>query len=143
RGAGAGSPNAMTSRLRALEAVYWIFGGTTVVILGSGVLAFVFGDGLLTLKYLLFIIGFFLFGIGSFALWRKTRRRPTIWPSVDVGPDTTEELGLERRLWELPGLRGEYLPPSARVSRPVKLFVTGVLVLAVSYAMEAFFGVRV
>ncbi|MDZ7849957.1 MAG: hypothetical protein U5K70_03785 [Halodesulfurarchaeum sp.] len=133
----------MSTRLRALEAVYWVFGGTTVAILGLGVLAFVVGDGLLTLKYLLFVVGFLLFGVGSFALWRGTRRRPTIWPSMDVGPDTTDEIGLERRLWELPGLRGEYLPPSDRVSRPVKLFLTGVFVLAVSYVMEAVFGISV
>jgi hypothetical protein len=131
----------MSTPLRALEASYWILGATVMCMVGLGVLAFVFGEGLLTLKYLLFVVGFLLFGIGSFALWRKTRRRPTIWPSVDVGP--VDELGLERRLWELPGLRGEYLPPADRVSRPVKLFVTGLVVLAVSYLMEAVFGVSV
>ena len=133
----------MSTTLRVLEASYWILGATTLCILGLGVLAFVFGDGLLTLKYLLFVVGFLLFGIGSFALWRNTRRRPTIWPSVDVGPNEVDELGLERRLWEFPGLRGEYLPPPERVSRPIKLFATGVLVLVVSYLMEAVFGVSV
>ena len=133
----------MSTRLRALEAGYWVLGATILFTLGLGMLAFVFGDGLLTLKYLLFVAGFLLFGIGSFALWRGTRRRPSIWPSVNVGPDRTAELDLERRLWDLPGLRGEYLPPPDRVSRPVKLFLTGVLVLAVSYVMEAVFGVSV
>ena len=133
----------MSTRLRVLEAGYWVLTATTGCVLVLGVLAAVFGDGLLTLKYLLFVVGFLLFGIGSVALWRGTRRRPTIWPSVDVGPEREDDLAIERRLWDLPGLRGEWLPPGDRISRPVKLFATGVLVLAVSYVMEAVFGVAV
>jgi hypothetical protein len=133
----------MSRRLQALEAVYWILAATAGTVLGLSVLSVVFGDGLLTLKYLLFVVGFLLFGVGSVALWRGTRRRPTIWPSVEVGPDREDDLALERRLWELPGLRGEWLPPTDRLSRPVKLFLTGLLVLAISYTMEAVFGVAV
>ena len=133
----------MSVRLRALEATYWVVGATVAFVFGLGGIAAVLGDGLLTLKYFLFVVGFLLFGVGSFALWRETRRRPSIWPSVDVGPDRGNELAIERRLWELPGLRGEWLPPGERVSRPVKLFLTGLLVLGISYVMETVFGVAV
>jgi hypothetical protein len=133
----------MSTRLRLLEAGYWVLAVTAGVVGGLGVLAFVFGDGLLTLKYLLFVVGFLLFGIGSVVLWRGTRRRPSIWPAVGPDVDAPSELGFERRLWDLPGLRGEYLSPEDRISRPVKLFLTGLAVLAVSYVMETVFGVAV
>lgn len=133
----------MTIRLRVLEAVYWVAAVALMLAVGVGVLAFVFGDGWLTLKYLLFVIGFLIFGVGSWALWARSRKRPTIWPSVDVGPDRDDELWFEPWLWELPGLRGEWLPARDRVSRPLKLFLTGLAVLALSYLMESVFGVSV
>ncbi len=133
----------MSTRLRLLEAGYWVLAVASGVVVGLGVLAFVFGDGLLTLKYLLFVVGFLLFGLGSVVLWRGTRRRPSIWPSIGPDVDAPNELGFERRLWDLPGLRGAYLTPEDRVSRPVKLFLTGLAVLAVSYVMETVFGITV
>ena len=133
----------MSIRLRLLEAGYWVLAVTAGHVGGLGILAFVVGDGLLTLKYLLFVVGFLLFGVGSVVLWRGTRRRPSIWPSVGPSVDAPKEVGFERRLWDLPGLRGGYLPPAERVSRPVKLFLTGLAVLAVSYTMEAVFGIAI
>jgi hypothetical protein len=133
----------MSTRLRLLEAGYWVLVVTSGVVVSLAILAVVFGDGLLTLKYLLFVVGFLLFGLGSVVLWRGSRRRPSIWPSVGPDVDAPNELGFERRLWDLPGLRGAYLAPDDRVSRPVKLFLTGLAVLAVSYTMEAVFGIAV
>ncbi|MFB6086350.1 MAG: hypothetical protein ABEJ84_06040 [Halodesulfurarchaeum sp.] len=133
----------MTRRLRALEALYWILAVSGMVVLGLAVLAFVFGDGLLTLKYLLFVVGFLLFGVGSWSLWAGNRRRPTIWPNIDLGPAETEEIWFERRLWSLPGLRGEWLPPQDRVSRSIKLFLASLVVLGSSYLLEAAFGVAI
>lgn len=133
----------MTNRLRVLEAIYWILSVTAMVVIGFGVVAFVFGDGLLTLKYLLFVVGFLLFGVASWSLWATSRRRPTIWPELDVGPDADDEIWFERRLWSLPGLRGDWLPPRDRLVRRVKLFLASLVVLGISYALEVVFGVAV
>jgi hypothetical protein len=133
----------MTTRLRVLEATYWVAAVALLLTAGLAVLAFIFGDGWLTLKYLLFVLGFLIFGVGSWTLWASTRKRPTIWPSVEAGPDPDDELWFEPRLWELPGLRGEWLPPRERVGRPIKIFLTGIAVLAISYVMETVFDVAV
>lgn len=133
----------MSIRLRVIEACYWILAVAAMITGGLAVPAFVLGEGLLTLKYLLFVVGFLCFGIGSWSLWARSRKRPTIWPDVDTGIDLDDDLGFEQFLWELPGLRGEWLPPHERLGRSVKLFLTGVLVLVISYTMEAGFGVTV
>ncbi len=132
----------MTTGLRVLEATYWILAVTAMITVGLGILALA-GNGLLTLKYLLFVVGFLLFGIGAWALWAGSRKRPTIWPEVSIGPDVDDAVWFERRLWDLPGLRGEWLPVHERVSRPIKLFLTGLAVLAISFVMEAVFGIAV
>lgn len=133
----------MTKRLWVLETIYWILAVSLMAVLGLGMLAVVFGDGLLTLKYLLFVVGFLLFGVGSWSLWAATRSRPTIWPEIDVGPDAEDEVWFERRLWALPGLRTEWLPPQDRVARPIKLFLASLVVLSVSFILEAVFAVGV
>jgi len=60
--------------------------------------AYAFGDGLLTLKYVLFVVGFALFGLGGLAIQPKAKRRDR----KRVSFDTEQEWEIEARLAQLP-----------------------------------------
>lgn len=132
-----------TSTLRIVEAGIWsaAVGALTITVLG--VVAAVFGDGLLTLKYLLFVVGFLYFGIGTFGIRSRLKRRPDEI-ETDRTPylDTDEEWDLESTLQSVPPLRDDHVPFGDRISRNTKLFLTGLGLLAVSFVLEVVFGVR-
>ena len=139
--------------LRLAEFAVWTAGATAAVVATAAVPSFLFGSGLLTLKYVLFVVGVLLFGLGSFAIQPESpaQLRSEQSPS-DRGATTriprprqfstegTDEFGVEARLAELPPMRGR-LPFDDRVGRDAKLFVTSLLVLAVSAALEFVVGV--
>ncbi|PSQ30362.1 hypothetical protein BRD16_07465 [Halobacteriales archaeon SW_6_65_46] len=139
--------------LRLAEFAVWTAGATVAVVATAAVPSLLFGSGLLTLKYVLFVVGVLLFGLGSFAIQPESpaQLRPEQSPS-DRGATTriprprqfstegTDEFGVEARLEELPPMRGR-LPFDDRVGRDAKLFVTSLLVLAVSAALEFVVGV--
>ena len=132
-----------TSGLRLVEFVLWV-GSTSAVTVGVlAVVAFIFGEGLLTLKYLLFVVGFIYFGVGTFGMRASLKRRPDEIERTRRYLASTEEWDLEARLQDVPPLRWNHLPFDDRVSRNVKLFATGVVVLAISFAMEVVLGVQV
>jgi hypothetical protein len=133
-----------TSGLRFVEFVLWV-GSTSAVTVGVlAVVALIFGEGLLTLKYLLFVVGFIYFGVGTIGMRASLKRRPD---EMDLERRrylaSNEEWDLEARLQDVPPLRRNHLPFDDRVSRNVKLFATGVTVLAISFVMEAVLGVQV
>ena len=125
-------------RLRLLEFSLWVLAATASVFFVLAVLSVVTGGGLVRLKFLLFVVGFLAFGLGSLGLQPKS-------PHQDDERITFEhntETRFDEQVQELPPLRGEWIPMSDRVSRNVKVFVTGVALLAVSLIMEIVFGVR-
>lgn len=133
-----------TSGLRLVEFVLWV-GSTSALTVGIlAVIAVIFGEGLLTLKYLLFVVGFIYFGVGTFGMRANLKRRPD-----EMGRErrrylaSNEEWGLEARLQDVPPLRREHLPFDDRISRNGKLFATGITVLVISFAMEVVLGVQV
>jgi len=130
----------MTNRLglRLLEFCLWVLAATASVSFVLAVLSVVTGGGLVRLKFLLFVVGFLVFGLGSLGLQPKSPRRDD--KRITFEHDT--ETRFDERVQELPPLRGEWIPMSDRVSRNVKVFVTGVALLAVSLIMEIVFGVR-
>jgi hypothetical protein len=122
--------------LRLAETALWVGTVSAAVVIVLAVPSFLFGDGLLTLKYALFVVGFVLFGFGSLAIQPvRPRQDGTL---VDTDGDT--EYGFEERI-------GSVLPTERRltledrVSRNTKLFVASLVVLAVSYLLESGFGV--
>lgn len=142
----------MTSKrlLRAADFTLWVVTVSAAVVAVGAVLSFALGDGLLTLKYLLFVVGFLMFGVGSIGIQpRSMRRRAKERAGEDTGrptlgslsTDDGSEYGFEERLHTLPPLRDEWLPPDDRVSRDWKLFVTSLVVLAVSLWLEVGVGV--
>lgn len=120
------------------------------------------GAGWNGVKVGLFLAGTVTFGYATLLLWPS---RPTVddpdrsgdgsnaGPSdaaVDGGVGTVEPAGeaartdtrFEAALGRLPPLQWYGLPPAERFHPGTKLYVASLLMLAVSYAMEALLGVR-
>jgi len=132
-----------TSALRLVEFVYWTGTSTLALLAVLGVLAIVFGSGLLTLKYLLFVVGFLLFGVGTFGMRAGLKRRPNRETPSNPYFESDQELDFETRIQAVPPLRDDPLPYQDRVSRNVKLFATGLVLLAISLLLEVVLGVQV
>jgi len=126
-------------RLRVVDFVLWVLVVTTGVVVSLGVVSLAATGGLVGLKVALFLIGFGLFGVSALAVQPKSHRRDRKLIDFD-GDDPAR---LERLLYEVPPLRGEWLPVERRVSRNWKLFMTSLSLLAVSLALEDAFGVAV
>jgi len=98
--------------------------------------SFVGGGGWGGVKYLLFFVGFLLFGITAFGL------RPTgAWTESSASSPNREETRFQAVVQATPPLRRYDLAPDERLPVAAKLFVASVLVLGVSFAMERVFGV--
>lgn len=124
---------------RFSEFAVWVGAASAGVIAGCAAVAYLFGDGLLTLKYALFVVGFFLFGLGGLAIQPKAKRRD----HERITLDTEQAWGIEERLARLPPLCAVAIPFEERVSRNLKLLATSLVVLAVSLALEVVAGVGV
>ncbi|WP_135667424.1 DUF7555 family protein [Halorhabdus rudnickae] len=129
--------------LRYVEFFYWVGVVSGSVLLVLAVPAFLVGDGLLSLKYALFVVGFILFGVGSFAIQPSPRGRGPITRLFSFSVAGDSAFGFEQRLQELPPLEGSHLPIEYRVNRNVKLFVTSLVLLAISAVLEVWLGVTV
>lgn len=128
----------MTSNwLRASEFLLWVAVVSATLIGVSAVFSFAVGGGLLTLKRVLFVVGFLLFGAGSIGIQPKSPRRETKLFTTD----TDSEYGFETRIQHLPPLRGTVVPFRKRVGRDTKVLATSLVVLAVSLLLEVGFGV--
>jgi len=123
--------------LRLVEAAFWVTGATLLTGVVCAVPSFLFGSGLVSLKFALFVVGLLQFGLGSFGIQPERPHRDQKRISVEGEEPYEAEVALQR----LPPLRGRQLPFTDRVSRNAKLFLTGVAVLAVSAAMEVVLGV--
>jgi len=131
------------SYTRYVEFVLWVGSVATALTLALAIPAFAVGDGLLTLKYALFVVGFLLFGVGSFAIQPSPRGRGPVTRLFSLDINGEEGFAFERRLESLPPLRGKSLPAERRVSRSVKVFVTSLVVLCLSMVLEFGLGVGV
>jgi hypothetical protein len=170
--------------LQLVDLVLWVLAAGGAIIVGSLLLGFVIGRDLLTGKYILFGVGFLLFGIGSLMIQptrpqeraqmgRTDGRGPSrssgpkgaggppgagepqpgeadrgggdsrIDPEVDlstlrkrVQSQRTHQHRYEARLQEIGPLADAELPFERRISRGTKVFLTGLVVLGFSLAME-------
>jgi len=124
---------------RTIDLIVWVCAVAATIVVISGIASFLFGNGLLTLKYVLFYVGFLLFGIGSFGIQPKR-------PSKDTKRITVEsdsEWRFEEGLHDLPPLRDTHIPVEDRINRDLKVFLTSLVVLGVSLVLELFAGVSV
>lgn len=130
----------MTSEhvLRLADFLFWVAAVAVVVVGAALVLGIAVGEGLLAAKYVLFVVGFLLFGLGSLAIQPAPPQKDERRVSLEGGGETR----LEAAIQEVPPLRDDHLPFDARVERGIKLFVASLVVLGVSVLLELGFGVR-
>ena len=123
--------------LRFVDLAFWVAAVALVIVAAALALGFATGEGLLGAKYILFVVGFLLFGLGSLGIQptppNKEERRLSL--------DADEETRLEAAIQEVPPLRDGHLPFDRRVGRGVKIFLTSLVVLGVSAILE--FGLDV
>jgi hypothetical protein len=124
--------------LRLVDFILWVGVASTVVLVACAVPALLLADPLV-LKYLAFLVGVVLFGVGSVAIQPKRPGRE----DERLTLDTRAEARFEAWLHRLPPLAAHRLPLDERVGRDGKLFATSLVVLAASFVMEVGFGVAV
>ena len=105
-----------------------------------GVVSALLGSGLVGVKYGLFLVGTLMFGYGSLKLRpvRSDKSSREARFRADSGEETRFQAAVQRLLPAR--YRLEY---DDRLTDATKLFVTSLVVLAVSFLMEAAFGVAV
>lgn len=125
--------------LRVVDALLYAVGLTLVLALVSALVSLPTGAGWTGVKFGLFVLGLFVFGVAALDLRPTPRWRDEPRFSLDGDGETW----FQGRLQRIPPLRGNTLPPEERFSTGAKLFVAGVLTLATSFLMETVLGIGV
>jgi hypothetical protein len=126
---------------QALDAIVYAVVVTAIVGIVSIAISFVLGWGLVGVKFILFVVGFGLFGIATFKL------RPTSPRRKDAGNESSElshsdnDSPLQRAIHRVLPLDLSELHPNDRLSDGTKLFLASVLMLVVSFLLESVFSV--
>ncbi|WP_459194965.1 DUF7555 family protein [Halosimplex sp. J119] len=128
-----------SNRLRYVEFVLWVVVVGAVVSTAAIALGFLVGGTLVASKYAVFLVGIFLFGLGSIGI----QPTPSYRDEKRVSLESSHEHDFEARIQEIPPLRDDRVPFDQRVGRNAKVFATSLLVLAVSVYMEFGLGIRV
>ncbi|WP_135827332.1 DUF7555 family protein [Halorussus halobius] len=144
------TPTGRRARQTVDALVYANAVAAVVFVAGAG-LGLLVGGGLVTAKYVLFVVGLLAFGYATLRLrpdppWgtetaedgrlKVTRNEET--GTVVGGRDETRFQALVQRIPPLPWYS---LPPDERLSVPVKLFLASLATLAWSFVLETVFGV--
>jgi hypothetical protein len=146
------APTTTSRRARqALDAVvYGVVVAALVFGIGS-VVGLLVGGGLVTAKFVMFVVGLLMFGYATFQLrpdppWgteqtedgkvKVTKNEPK--GKVVGGRDETK---FQSVVQQIPPLSRYSLPPDERLSVGAKLFVASLATLAWSFVMETMFGV--
>jgi hypothetical protein len=128
-------PAALRAR-QALDALVYAVAFVAVLVALAAIVSVPLGAGWVGVKYVLFFVGFFLFGLSTLRL------RPTPpWKDGDEAIDERDESRFQAAVQRLPPLTRYGLAPDERLPPPAKLFVASVLVLLTSFVMETGFGV--
>lgn len=154
------TPTVRNRWLPLVEFGVWVSAATVVTVVVCTILAFLFGTGLVTLKRLLFVVGLMAFGLGAigFQPRRRARVRSLTTPEMQrdtdettnvehdpenklVSTETGDPLAFEETLQTVPPLADHRVPFEDRIRRDVKVFATGILVLAISALMEYGLGI--
>ena len=129
---------------KVLDLLWYAFGVTLTATLVGGVLSPLRGGGWVTVKFVLFFLGFALFGYASITLWRTPSldSDESDESGVSFGVSARERTPFESVLARVAPPLDALAPPEDRLSPPVKLFVASLFVLGLSLSMEVVFGVR-
>lgn len=120
---------------QVLDAFVYAVAVTAIAVIGSIAISFALGGNWLGVKYILFIVGIGLFGVGTLKL------RPSAAWSDREESHNSEETWLQARLQRVPPLDRYGIRPNDRLSNGVKLFLGSVLTLLVSFSLEVVFGI--
>lgn len=134
-----------------LDAVGYALAVTAVVFaLGLGVRT-LGGSGWFVVELVMFLLGWVLIGYGTLLLnpdppWSTTERDDQTIRVTDAGDGTgsgtgtatppPEETAFQRAVQRLPPMRWYQLPPGERLSTGLRVFLSGVVVLLASIAIE-------
>lgn len=164
--------------LRLVEFGIWVVTVGGIIIASSLLLGLIVGGNLIAGKYILFVVGFLLFGVGSLLIQPSrprgdqevvsqpspgiregTRQNKTVAVKDEsgtigeryldletlrdqLGVPSTHQHRFEAKLQMIGPLADHHLPFDQRIGRGYKIFVTSLLVLGFSLAMELF-GIHV
>lgn len=133
---------AATIGLIAVDAVAYAIVFAVIVVALVTPIGFVY-SGWTGVKIALFLIGMAFFGYGSLRLWLGASQGHSGGQSSPDAPTVSpgQNSRLQAVLDGLPGYPAAEMPDAARLSPATKLFVGSLLVLGVSYVMEAAFGI--
>ena len=118
-----------------MYAVVWVITLVSV----AAMVSFPLGGGWLGVKYILFFIGFLVFGISAIQL----RPKPP-WKHDDASSDSgeREETRFQTFVQRFPPLGRYGLDPDDRLPAPAKLFVASIFSLVLSYILEVGFDIK-
>ena len=144
------SPTARRARQTVDALVYANAVAAVVFVAGAG-LGLLVGGGLVTAKYVLFVVGLLAFGYATFQLrpdppWGTESTedgRIKVTRNEETGRVVSdrEETRFQALVQRIPPLPWYSLPPSERLPVPAKLFLASLVVLAWSFVMETVFGI--
>ena len=122
---------------QALDVLVYAVAVVAVLVAVSAAVSFPVGGGWVGVKFVLFFLGFFMFGISTFQLRPKAS-----WKREDDGDSSGRtETRFQSLVQRLPPLGRYGLEPSNRLSPAAKLFAASLFALLVSFVMETVFGV--
>lgn len=146
----------------ALDAATYAATAAGITFLFAALVSFPLGYGLVGVKYALFYIGFAAWAIAIVVSWPESAwKRPnlsfdilsfggsddedTTVPWVDTDPSgqsgEPDQTPFQALVQSLPPARFVPVPPSYRVPTGIRLFLAAFTIHAVSFVMEAVFGV--
>lgn len=120
---------------RIVDAVQYAVGLT---LLAAGLIllfSLLMGRGLWGVKFGLFIVGFLSLGYATVLAWPKSPE------DLERGGSDREETRLQALLRRVPPAAWYPLPVRDRYPNWVRLYLASLTMLALSYSLEAFFGV--
>jgi hypothetical protein len=129
-------PVALRAR-QALDALAYAVAWVLAVIAVAAVVSLPFGGVLVGVKFVLFFVGFFVFGVSAFQL----RPTPPWKGGEDESSGEREDTPFEGLVRRAPLLERNVLASDERLPPPAKLFVASVLALCVSLVLEVGFDV--
>lgn len=131
-------------------AVYGLAVAAVVFVVGT-LLGLVFGGGLVTAKFVMFVVGLLLFGYSTFKMrpdppWGTERTEDGKVKVTKNEPKgrvvgARKETRFQSAVQQIPPLPWYSLPPNERLPVPVKLFVASLATLTWSFVLETVFGV--
>ena len=140
--------------LQAVDAAVYALAVAAVVFVVGALLGLVVGGGLVTAKYVMFVVGLLAFGYGTLQLrpdppWKTEEgEQGEIKITKETEPsgsvvNSRNETAFQAAVQRIPPLPWYSLPPDERISVAFKIFLAGLATLGWSFVLETVFGVGV